>query len=70
MNIDIDEMRKNMITFKPIPLEECLDKHRKEGYCVVFKHHNGKPHHYEAEYFACCISRPFKLSDPPVCETS
>ena len=67
MNIDIDEMRKNMITFKPIPLEECLDKHRKDGYCAVFRNISGKPGHYDVECFACGVSRNImiKPTDPP-----
>lgn len=61
MNIDIDEMRKNMITFKPIPVKECLDKHKGN-------YHISKDG--EMYCFACDTTRKLKQSDPPKTEMS
>lgn len=60
MNIDIDEMRKNMITFQPIPIKECLEKHK--GYYHISKDANMI---YEVYCFACDTTRKFKQRDPP-----
>ena len=63
--MDIDEMRKNMITFKPIPIEECLVKH-KGCYDICKVDANT----YETFCFACQVTKRFKLSDPPGSEKS
>ena len=59
MNTDIDEMRKNMITFKPIPIEDCLQKHK------TYYHISKENDQYEMYCFACDTTRKFKLQDPP-----